>query len=171
MNLTLKNFRLYTPEHADFMIPGYYFESEDGLDWYYHRTRFKSDSIKIGYDKENVIRTVTLNAESIYPAGLTITELPPELVPPEVDNSGNWSFKGGQIINNLLDSVSQTKNKREQLLSEARQIIEPLQMEVLAGIISEEDLSIFKCWVLYAKQLRELDLSSPVKINWPLKPE
>lgn len=75
MMLILKNFTQYIPEYADLMIPALYFQSDEGEDWYFHRTRFSDDTLKVCYDSEGVIRSFGFDASRLYPGGYSVAEV------------------------------------------------------------------------------------------------
>lgn len=100
--LTLRNLSVYMPDEPDFLPDilslATHLQTEDGLDWYYHRTRFRDDTLKIMYDKKNIIRGFSFNAQALWPDGLSVTEIKPENVPAEFSEKGEWIWNGEEII-------------------------------------------------------------------------
>lgn len=100
--LTLRNLSVYTPDEAellpDILSLATHLQTEDGLDWYYHRTRFRSDTLKIMYDEKNIIRGFSFNAQALWPDGFSVTEIKPEDVPAEFGEKGRWMWDGEKIM-------------------------------------------------------------------------
>ena len=173
--LTLKNLTSYIPEHRDLIMPGAYFlQTEDGLDWYYHLTRFSDNTVKIAYDSNGVVRFIESDPSMIWPVNLSVVELSPANVPPEADISGNWSFLNGNVVPRIYSSserIARAEAERERLIASARQAMNEWQNDLLLDEINDEDRASLKAWNSYVKALKAITTSSPDEIVWPVAPE
>ncbi|EFB3608008.1 tail fiber assembly protein, partial [Escherichia coli] len=52
-----------------------WFFTEDGKNWYEEQKYFADDTIKIAYDKDNIIRYVEKDVTAIRPDGLSVVEV------------------------------------------------------------------------------------------------
>ena len=68
------------------------------------------------------------------------------------------------------DLLAANKFQLAQLIAEADAIIRPLSEEREAGIASDLDNTQWKNWVVYRKELRNLNTENE-QIDWPMKPQ
>jgi len=173
--LTLKKLTPYDHEHRDLIMPGAYFlQTEDGLDWYYHLTRFAEDTVKIAYDDSGVVRFIETDASKIWPANLSVVELSSDRVPAEANNTGNWSYSNGSVVPRIYTASELTiraEAEREKLIAAARATMNEWQNDLLLDEISDEDRASLKMWNGYVKALKAVIISSPAEIVWPAPPE
>ncbi|MDU4129513.1 MULTISPECIES: tail fiber assembly protein [Pantoea] len=172
--LILKKLTPYIPEHRDLIMPGAFFlQTEDGLDWYYHLTRFDTDTIKVAFDESGVVRFIESDASRIWPENLSVVELSAECVPSEANISGGWSFLNGKVIPRVYSAIELTvkaEAEREELIAIARQTMNEWQNDLLLDEISDEDRASLKKWNTYVKALKAMDLSTTENLSWPAVP-
>lgn len=96
--LTMKNLTRYVPDFAVEFPDIPWLQTEDGLDWYYHRERFAADTVKICIDGDGMIRSFSTDVQMLVPEGLTVTEVPAESVPPEMVSPHGWRWDGEKIV-------------------------------------------------------------------------
>ncbi|WP_333892370.1 tail fiber assembly protein [Atlantibacter subterraneus] len=170
--MTLNNLKLYTPEYADLMFTAIYLQTDDGLDWYYHRNKFKPDTMKIGYDSEGVICTFDRNVERLWPVGLSVTEVDMAAVPDELDINGEWVWNGGAIVPRPVSDSElerQAAARRDELLAMATAKIAPLQDAVDLGMATEAETTLLQAWKTYRVLLNRIDITAQ-DITWPEVP-
>lgn len=68
------------------------------------------------------------------------------------------------------DDVYDAEVMRDQLISEANEVIYDWAIDANTGDISAEDLAKLKAWRTYIKVLKAIDLSAAPDIEWPLVP-
>ncbi len=144
--------------------------SEDGKNWYEEQKNFSHDTIKIAYDKNDIIVTVNKDVSTINPEGLSVVELPDIPENREVNNSGDWMFKNDQIIKRIYteaELIQQSERKKSQLLAEAEAIIAPLERAVRLDIATDEERQLLEAWEIYSVNVNRVDTSNP---EWPGKP-
>lgn len=171
--ITLKNFVQYEPEYKDFMFNAIFLQSEEGLDWYYHMSRFQPDSLKICYDKNNVIRSFSEQVDRLFPLGMSVSEVDLTDVPKGLNIHGEWMWNGTEIIPRQLsreELIQQAETRRSELLAEASDIIAPLQDASDLGIVTDEEAASLLLWKRYRVMLNRLDLSTAPAIDWPERP-
>ncbi|EJH1628181.1 tail fiber assembly protein, partial [Salmonella enterica] len=71
---------------------------EDGKNWYEEQKQFSADTLKIAYDKNNIIVDINKNISAINPEGCSVVELPNITANRRADVSGRWMFDGEKII-------------------------------------------------------------------------
>jgi len=170
MMLNLKNFTQYIPEYAELMIPALYFQSEEGEDWYFHRTRFSADTLKICYDSEGVIRSFGFDASRLYPGGYSVAEVEKNAVPEDISIDGSWMFDGSAIVPRTYTQSERAEladKKRQALISGAVAEMSPLLDAVELGRATAEQSARLTALKNYRLDLLELDVSDPDNIVWP----
>lgn len=170
MTLILKNFTQYIPEYADLMIPALYFQSEEGEDWYFHRTRFSTDTLKVCYDSEGVIRSFGFDASRLYPGGYSVAEVEKKAVPEDISIDGSWMFDGSAIVPRTYSQAERVEladKKRLSFISDTVAEMSPLLDAVELGRATAEQSARLKALKNYRLDLLELDVSDPDNIVWP----
>ncbi|EOZ1453359.1 tail fiber assembly protein [Enterobacter bugandensis] len=167
--ITFKSFSQYEPEYKFF--DAIYLQSEDGLDWFYHRTRLSPDTMKICYDENGIIRMYSYQADNLFPLGLSVTEVKPDKVPEGLNNHGDWLYKNGLIIPNTAMLAQFAENQKKQYIDKASRVIAPLQDAVDLGIASKEEITLLTDWKKYRVLLSRVDTSKAPDIEWPEVPD
>ncbi|EHN8924316.1 tail fiber assembly protein [Enterobacter asburiae] len=171
--ITLKNFVQYEPEFKDFLFNAIFLQSDEGLDWYYHMSRFQADTLKICYDKNNIIRSFSNQVDRLFPLGMSVSEVDQTDVPEGLNIHGEWVWNGTKIIPRKLtreELIQQAETRRGELLAEASDVIAPLQDASDLGIAADEEAAMLLLWKRYRVMLNRLDLSLSPEIEWPERP-
>lgn len=166
--ITLKVFSQYEPEYK--LFDAIYLQSEDGLDWYYHQTRFNPDTLKICYDENGVIRMYSYHVDSIFPLGLSVTEVESDTVPDGLNNHGDWLYSDGAIVINAAMLTQRTANQKQRYLDDAGRVIAPLQDAVDIGEATDEEIALLQAWKKYRVLVNRIDISTAPDIEWPPVP-
>lgn len=124
--LALRNITVYTPEYPDLVPSVMWLQTEDGLDWYLHRTRFQPDTVKIAFDAAGVIRFIGQNVDMLAPVGLSVIELDPQAVPTDASASCRWKWDGTQIVR--CENRAVPPRTRDEMMDE----LERLRKEISA---------------------------------------
>ncbi len=168
--ITLKNFVQYEPEFKDFLFNAIFLQSDEGLDWYYHMS---PDTLKICYDKNNIIRSFSNQVDRLFPLGMSVSEVDQTDVPEGLNIHGEWVWNGTKIIPRQLtreELIQQAETRRGELLAEASDVIAPLQDASDLGIAADEEAAMLLLWKRYRVMLNRLDLSTLPDIQWPERP-
>lgn len=171
--ITLKNFVQYEPEFKDFLFNAIFLQSDEGLDWYYHMSRFQADTLKICYDKNNIIRSFSNQVDRLFPLGMSVSEVDQTDVPEGLNIHGEWVWNGTKIIPRQLtreELIQQAETRRGELLAEASDVIALLQDASDLGIAADEEAAMLLLWKRYRVMLNRLDLSTLPDIQWPERP-
>ncbi|HCI6131750.1 TPA: hypothetical protein NPN84_003709 [Klebsiella variicola subsp. variicola] len=96
--LTLNTLTRYTPEYHALMPDALYLQTEDGLDWYCHLSRFSPETLKICFDAEGIIRSASTDASRLCPLGLSVTEVAESEIPGGFTADGTWLWDGAAIV-------------------------------------------------------------------------
>ncbi|MGS8553862.1 tail fiber assembly protein, partial [Salmonella enterica subsp. enterica serovar Soahanina] len=140
---------------------------EDGKNWYEEQKQFSADTLKIAYDKNNIIVDINKNISAINPEGCSVVELPNITANRRADVSGRWMFDGEKIIKRVYtpeELRQQAGAKKLKLLDEAETVITPLARAVKRGIATEEEQQRLAEWELYSVLVSRVDTSAP---DWP----
>jgi len=171
--ITLKNFVQYEPEFKEFLFNAIFLQSDEGLDWYYHMSRFQADTLKICYDKNNIIRSFSNQVDRLFPLGMSVSEVDPTDVPEGLNIHGEWVWNGTKIIPRQLTNeelIQQAQTRKTELLADASEAIAPLQDAFELGIATDEEAARLLLWKRYRVMLNRLDLSISPEIEWPERP-
>ena len=145
--------------------------TEDGKNWYEEQKNFQPDTIKIAYDKNNVIVTVSKDVSTINPEGLSVVEVSDITANRRADNNGNWMFLDGKVVKREYtkqELQQQTELQKAALLSEAESVIQPLERAVRLNMATNEERARLESWERYSVLVSRVDTANP---EWPQKPE
>lgn len=143
---------------------------EDGKNWYEEQKNFAADTLKVAYDKSNIIVAINKDASKINPEGRSVVELPDITANRRADVSGRWIFNGEQVSKRIYSPEElrqQAEAKKVKLLEEAETVITPLARAVKQGIATDEEQKRLDAWELYSVMVNRVDTSDP---DWPEKP-
>ncbi|EAT7910276.1 tail fiber assembly protein [Salmonella enterica] len=143
---------------------------EDGKNWYEEQKKFSVDSLKIAYDKNNIIVDINKDVSAINPEGCSVIELPDITANRRADVSGRWMFNGEQVSKRVYspgELRQQAESKKAKLLEDAETVITPLARAVKQGIATDEEQKRLDAWELYSVMVNRVDTSDP---DWPEKP-
>ncbi|EDQ4521372.1 tail fiber assembly protein [Salmonella enterica subsp. enterica] len=143
---------------------------EDGKNWYEEQKKFSADSLKIAYDKNNIIVDINKDVSAINPEGRSVVELPDITANRRADVSGRWMFNGEQVSKRVYSPEElrqQAEAKKVKLLEEAEAVITPLARAVKLGIATDEERQRLEVWEQYSVLVSRVDTSAP---DWPEKP-
>ncbi|EIM6064993.1 tail fiber assembly protein [Escherichia coli] len=145
--------------------------TEDGKNWYEEQKNFQPDTIKIAYDKNNVIVTVSKDVSTINPEGLSVVEVSDITANRRADNNGNWMFLDGKVVKREYtkqELQQQAELQKAALLSEAESVIQPLERAVRLNMATNEERARLESWKRYSVLVSRVDTAKP---EWPQKPE
>ncbi|EEC7250188.1 tail fiber assembly protein [Escherichia coli] len=145
--------------------------TEDGKNWYEEQKNFQPDTIKIAYDKNNVIVTVSKDVSTINPEGLSVVEVSDITANRRADNNGNWMFLDGKVVKREYtkqELQQQAELQKATLLSEAESVIQPLERAVRLNMATNEERARLESWERYSVLVSRVDTANP---EWPQKPE
>ncbi|NBD84033.1 tail fiber assembly protein [Citrobacter werkmanii] len=170
----LKNLKKYTPndESSLLLIKEHnveFYVSEDGQDWYQSQANFSPDTLKVAYDKDGVIRSISRDVSSIYPRDLSVVEFPATKANLRVTLGDDWFYKDGKL-QQVRDYLADAETERNSRMNEATVRINWLEDAQKDGDISAEEAAELAELRAYRTTLRRLDLSAAPKINWPDAP-
>lgn len=184
--LNLKSFKKTTPsallkkqfgDAADNIL---FLESSDGADWYSSIPFFQSDTIKIAYDDEKIIRSVVDKPDThgnydvslLVPINLSVAEILVENFPEGVDVKGSWKFDGSVVYQDEDISTARTLAENTsigaQLSAQAALAVTTLQAGIDNNRSVDGDSDLLTAWQNYLCDLRAVDLTQPA---WPEQPD
>ncbi|EOY4357695.1 tail fiber assembly protein [Cronobacter sakazakii] len=151
------------------MFNAIFLETDDeiGLDWYYHLSRFQTDTLKICYDENNIIRSFSYEADRLFPCGLSVSEIAAEDVPEGLNIYGGWIYDEGKIKPVPVDYIAQAEKQRDSEMTAATARITALTEAQEDGDITAEEEKQLAALRAYRSALRRLDLSAAPDIEWP----
>ncbi|EEQ8813126.1 phage tail protein, partial [Escherichia coli] len=69
--MIIKSFKLYPPEKPD--VPGaMYLKSEDGQDWYECQSLFSAETLKLVYDSNGIITSISKDVSMLWPVNQSV---------------------------------------------------------------------------------------------------
>lgn len=145
--------------------------SEDDKNWYEEQKNFQPDTIKIAYDKNNVIVTISKDVSTINPEGLSVVEVSDITENRRADNDGNWMFLDGKVVKREYTEQAlqqQAELQKAALLFAAESVIQPLERAVRLNMATNEERARLESWERYSVLVSRVDTAKP---EWPQKPE
>ncbi|MCZ4676009.1 tail fiber assembly protein [Citrobacter sedlakii] len=110
----------------------------------------------------------------MYPENLSVAEVLNTAENRRADISGEWIYSNGAISmrekteDELTWLAEQKKNK---LITKAKDIIAPSQDAIDLGIATTEEESRLLAWKKYRVSLSRIDTTNHAGINWPKEPD
>lgn len=153
---------------------------EAGADWYESQKKFQSDTLKIVFNNEGVIVSMSHDVSALWPASNSVAEIALDDVPNGLSINGEWVFDGEQIqprTTTLEEWQAKAKTLQQNLLNDAGTVTADWRTELQLGIISDEDKLTLIEWMNYIKSVKSLDLSEVKdeatlnEVAWPDKPK
>jgi hypothetical protein len=174
----IKNFKRYYPTHAEkiaLSLPvtdAIFLISEEGQDWYACQKIFQPETMKVVYEANGVIRSMSQDVSTLYPEGCSVAEV--SKWPQEATANRTWCFIDGQVVPRIYTAdelKEQATHKRDYLLEQAAKIIAPLQDAVDLDIVSDAEKASLLAWKKYRVLLNRVDVSQASDIDWPEAPQ
>ncbi|EAA9934128.1 tail fiber assembly protein [Salmonella enterica subsp. salamae] len=144
---------------------------EKGKNWYEEQKNFAADTLKVAYDKSNIIVAINKDASKINPEGRSVVELPDITANRRADIYGGWVFDGEKVIKRVYTSEElrqQAEAKKQKLLEEAEAVIKLLSRAVKLGIATDEERQRLEVWEQYSVLVSRVDTLNP---DWPEVPD
>ena len=176
-----KNFTPYTPseDKIELVDAGVLFLlDENGNDWYECQKFFHENTIKIVYDSDNIVVSISNDVSTLWPVGASVAEI--ETLPDGVDIDGNWIFDGENVVERVRTAdelKTMAESRRTERLNSARQQLVISQTKLLRGrILSEDEQSALDAWLDYIDAVNALDFNTITDkatfnaIAWPTEP-
>ncbi|EEJ8287818.1 DUF4376 domain-containing protein [Salmonella enterica] len=114
----IKNFTRGNPKTAEQLAQAnrhrvMFLFSEDGQEWYECQKQFTPDTIKIVYDADGIIRSLSPDVSALWPEGLSVAEVPDTTANRRADISGRWGFDGTTIVDLMTPEKAREQKTRE----------------------------------------------------------
>ncbi|MDW5501376.1 tail fiber assembly protein [Pseudomonas lundensis] len=181
----IKNFTLTEPESSEQKLLAashgvLFLKSDNGDDWYECQKTFRNDTIKIMYDLNGIIRSISnkpnadghFDASGFFPENMSVAEI--EQLPEHADIDGRWVFDGTQVkprTYSVAELQQQATNKKQDLSKQASLQIATLNDAVELGMASEEEQQRLITWKTYRVLLSRVDPGTAPDIDWPQPPQ
>ncbi|AJJ55931.1 caudovirales tail fiber assembly family protein [Yersinia pseudotuberculosis IP 32953] len=164
-----KNFEIsaqqYDPELQAEVI---YHVDEDGRDWYALQKTFSEDTIKVGYNAQGFVCTVSEHVYAIAPTGLSIVEV--NSLPAGFSLVfGAYEYLNGAVVMRIPsvdDLTAAAEERRRELMSNVSVEIATLDDIAQSGTGTEQELKRLTALKQYRIALMRLDINE----QWPVLP-
>lgn len=173
-----KNFKTYQPDdevrqslQAEHGV--IFFKSESGEDWYEIQKTFSPDTLKVAYDQDGIIRSISDDVSMLTPENLSVAEVENSEQNLKADFYGDWVYKSGAIYRRqytLAELVQEADEKKAGLLASAEAIIAPLARAVRLGMATGDEIVMLDAWERYSVLVNRIDINMAPDIDWPEKP-
>lgn len=164
-----KNFVISKQEH-DPELNGLvvYHVDEEGRDWYELQLTFRDDTIKVGYNPQGLVCTVSQHVYALCPTGLSIAEV--ESLPDNfVLEYGAYEYLNGDVVPHIPsveDVAAAADERRKQLMSDVSVELAVLEDIANSGTGTEQELNRLAALKQYRIALMRLDINQ----TWPELP-
>jgi hypothetical protein len=181
----IKNFTLTEPESTEQKLLAashgvLFLKSDSGDDWYECQKTFRNDTIKIMYDLNGIIRSISnkpnadghFDVSGFFPENMSVAEV--EKLPEHADINGLWVFDGAQVKlreYSYAELQQQALNKKQDLIKQATLQIATLNDAVELGMASAEEQKRLTAWKTYRVLLSRVDPGTAPDIDWPQPPQ
>ncbi|EAP9189580.1 tail fiber assembly protein [Escherichia coli] len=179
--INFRKFTSYTPDEdkSELVEAGVVFlRDENGNDWYECQKFFHENTIKIVYDSDNIVVSISNDVSTLWPVGASVAEI--ETLPDGADIDGNWIFDGENVVERVRTAdelKTMAESRRTERLNSARQQLVISQTKLLRGrILSEDEQSALDAWLDYIDAVNALDFNTITDkasfnaIAWPTEP-
>lgn len=160
-NLTISA-QIYDPELSGTVI---FHVDEEGRDWYELQKTFSEDTIKVGYNAQGVVCTVSEHVYAIAPTGLSIVEV--ESLPENfVLEYGAYEYLNGEVVPRIpteAEIAAAADERRKQLMSAISVELDTLEDIAASGTGTAQELNRLAVLKQYRVALMRLDITQP----WP----
>ncbi|ELI8162251.1 TPA: tail fiber assembly protein [Yersinia enterocolitica] len=164
-NLTISA-QIYDPELSGTVI---FHVDEEGRDWYELQKTFSEDTIKVGYNAQGVVCTVSEHVYAIAPTGLSIVEV--ESLPENfVLEYGAYEYLNGEVVPRIptdAEIAAAADERRKQLMSAISVELDTLEDIAASGTGTAQELNRLVVLKQYRIALMRLDITQP----WPELPD
>lgn len=146
---------------------------DEGREWYASQRSFSAKTIKVAYDKNNVIRSVSRDVSALWPVNMSVAEVEDNDLHRIVDISGDWKYKDGKLIHISPDTdQEQLESQRVFLREEAIKKITPYMFRLLLKKeLPESKKKAVDEWLEYISKLDAIELKTSGETEWPVMPE
>lgn len=175
--ITIKNLMPYTPENTDFAPEGALFlRSDENADWYQAIIHFSPDTLKVMYDRNNIIVDANTDAARLWPYGLSVSEVAIDSVPkdfkrPDQYSMGLWVYEDGAIAPRAIsheEQIAKAEKTKVDLIEAAMKSVATIQLKLQAGRkLSAEETAKLNSTLDYIDGVEATDTSSAPDIQWP----
>ncbi|PKC47794.1 tail fiber assembly protein [Pantoea ananatis BRT98] len=176
--MNLKNFKRGEPrtEQQKALAQGgaWFLFDEDGNEWYESQKLFSPDTIKIAYREKGIVAAIANNftdVSSLFPDGLSVTEIENTEQNRLADNTGGWVFDGKGIVERIYTEQELTafaEAEKAKRLVAASKVVAPLQDAADLEMATDEEKARLLSWKKYRVMLNRVDTAKP---DWPQAPE
>lgn len=179
--MIFKNFKSYIPDTESkkplVEIGVLFSRDEDGNDWYDCLAKFPEETHKFILDKNNIILAYTKNASALpmIPDGCSVADS--KYIPKNFENNGTFVYdeKSSKVKARVYtdsEIKSKVEKKKAALITEAMDLINPLQYAVNLEMASEEEKTRLTQLQKYVVLLNRVTLQEgyPDNVEWPEKP-
>ena len=172
--ITINNLTRYIPDDTGSApAEAFFLKSDEGADWYQAIIHFSQDTLKIMFDRNNVIVDANTDATKLWPYGLSVAEIAPDSVPegftrPDRSTMGKWLYKDGTISLTPDYELQKAVAEKKRRIAAAVATVATLQLKLQAGRILTDAESLKLNTVLdYIDSVEATDLTHAPDITWP----
>lgn len=172
--ITIKNLMPYIPEDTGPAPAGAFFlKSDENADWYQAIVHFSPDTMKVMYDRHNIIVDANTDANKLWPYGLSVAEisldaLPEDFTRPERESMGKWLYLDGCIVPAPCYEITKAETEKARLISVAMKSVMTIQLKLQAGRkLTAEETAKLNTTLDYIDEVEATDTTSAPDIQWP----
>lgn len=143
-----------------------FIQDETGADWYALQRLFKSDTLKIQYDKTGLITAADADVSKLFPVGCSVIEYDGGAMP-EKFKPGEFTFIDGNITPVEVDYLAIAAAERDRRMNAVSDRINRLVEAQEDDDITPTEAAELAALKAFRVSLRRIDLSAAPEITWP----
>lgn len=138
---------------------------DQGHEWYASQRSFSPNTIKVAYDSNNVIRSVSRDVSALWPVNMSVAELEDNESSQAVNISGTWKYNDGKVIQ-ISPDTEQLESQRDFLRDEAIKKITPYMIKLLLKKeLPESEKKVVEEGLEYISKLDSMELKMSANQN------
>lgn len=147
------------------------FDDKD-REWYASQRTFAANTLKIAYDKNDVICSITRDVSALWPLNMSVAEIEDNELSRSIDIYGDWKYIDGKPIHINPDTdPEQLESQREFLREEAIKRITPYMVRLLLKKeLPESEKKVIDEWLEYISKLDAIEIKTSGEPEWPVSP-
>ncbi|MEX5073120.1 tail fiber assembly protein [Enterobacter cloacae] len=160
---------MFIKEHTGMDI--IFLRTKEGELWHEVQYQFKTDTLKVCFDIDNIITMFSYDATLLNPINCAVAEIDSRKVPDGLNVLHEWVYVDGEIKLRVYSSeeyMEKAKSTKKELIANALSQISVIQLKLQSGRrLSESETEKLNVTLDYIDEVENIDISKAPNIQWP----